>query len=309
MKMKNFLAMLLAAAMMLGTVSCSDDDGDEGSSEKNNSAVSSADDSADGSSEEFSKGKDSKSDSSEGGDSKIDLNDLHMQKELVGKWECKSFIYMDKEYTKDDLGVELYKQRFEFFDDNTGNSINPDGKVFEMLWSMENGSGFVVEKNTSEKADLTLEEGELTCEANGQTFVFKKVDKFTEDDSSSNSAADKFTDSLKSSNSNAKLVFTTVNGTCSDLIADGMSNEVKAGKVGPIKASELDESDAVQKEVLKAMKENNSEDGYVCWLVENTDSYPRISWAQWSEEKSGTVGQYPDPEKNAAAAHEIGEKF
>jgi len=319
MKTKKILAMLMAATMVLGMVSCGDSDSSADKKESTNeSSVSSADDSGNTDSKEEDSSSDDSSDlyakgiadSSESDDSsEIDLNDLRMQQDLVGKWECQEFIYGGKSYTKADLGVELYKQRFEFLNDNTGRSINPNNKEFPLHWSMENGKGFIVEDASSDKADLEFKDGVLTCVHADQTFIFKKVDKFTEDDSSSDSGAAKTVDPLKNSNSNAKLVFTTVNGTSADLIADGESSKVKAGKVGPIKASELDESDPLQKAVKDAMKENKSEDGYVCWLLEEKDSYSKITWAQWSEDKSGMIGQYPDPEKNAAATHDIGEKF
>ena len=75
---------------------------------------------------------------------------------------------------------------------------------------------------------------------------------------------------LKTANSNAKLVFTTVNNKCADIVSDG---DVCDG----LKASKQDVSawasskDKVEKAVYDALKDNGDGIGYVCVNYETKD--------------------------------------
>lgn len=115
---------------------------------------------------------------------------------------------------------------------------------------------------------------------------------------------------LKSANSNAKLVFTTVTGTCADLVADGKITDITTGKVGPVLVSGLSTSDPLEKDVGKALSDNGSASGAVSWFVDSDNYKPK--WAQWAD-SAGTdnqlVGQYPNPETDPDNLHAIGTSF
>jgi len=111
---------------------------------------------------------------------------------------------------------------------------------------------------------------------------------------------------LKSANSNAKLVYVTVANACADAIADGNSSRIQVGKTGPLKISDLDESDFIQKSVKEAMNSNASGNGYVYWEIE-PGTYKPI-FAQWSPDgkDSSQVGQYPDPNRDPQTVFRFG---
>ena len=109
---------------------------------------------------------------------------------------------------------------------------------------------------------------------------------------------------LKASNSNAKLVFTTITGICSDLTAEGKSYSISRGYFAPTLVSDLREDVPIQNAVKQAMTENDSIDGWVSWKI-NEDC--TVEWAQWSSDYTGIVGQYPDPETDPSVTHTAGE--
>lgn len=114
---------------------------------------------------------------------------------------------------------------------------------------------------------------------------------------------------LKSANSNAKLVFTTVSGSCADLVSDGKMTDIATGTVGPKLVSALSTTDPLEKAVGIAMSDNGDASGAVAWNV--SGSY-KPTWAQWAD-NAGTqaqlVGQYPNPETDPDNIHQIGASF
>lgn len=201
-------------------------------------------------------------------------------------------VYSEVEFGKDGEGTLIVRERgekefeFEYEKDEDEYSIDftKNDRFKKGTAKVEDGKLVLTIKTSESKMVMTFEKGEN--EEEYDLYGGKQ--------------------GLKTMNTNAKLVYVTVNGACSDLVADGKISQIKEGKVGPIKISELDESDPLQKAVKTAMKDNNSEDGYVCWEIKN--KY-RIKWAQWSNKQSGTIGQYPNPESDIEEKHDMGEKF
>ena len=117
---------------------------------------------------------------------------------------------------------------------------------------------------------------------------------------------------LKSANSNAKLVYTTVNGAVSDLIADGKVSQVvaEAGFTGtlPINAGASATNKALKDAIDVAMADNGSSSGAVAYTI---TAQKKIAWAQWADSSTATelIGQYPNPETDPDATHTFGTSF
>lgn len=121
---------------------------------------------------------------------------------------------------------------------------------------------------------------------------------------------------LKTANSNAKLVFTTVNNEAADMLVNGeavgkdASQEVVEIKtlVNAAPASGTDSRTAKQKlgnAVYEALKDNGDGAGYCVYSVGSTGN---VVFAQWcdvkaTDGKTGVLGQYPDPCKDADKAN------
>ncbi len=111
---------------------------------------------------------------------------------------------------------------------------------------------------------------------------------------------------LKSANANAKIVFTTVECTVADMLADGENMTDVRSLDYPKKISELDTSNPIENAVYQAMKDNGDDSGYVYWEIDNDYT---ITLAQFGEDEEGIIGQYPDPERDASRKHDMGNKF
>ena len=146
--------------------------------------------------------------------------------------------------------------------------------------------------------------------------------------SSSDSESSKVTKlDLKYANSNAKLVFSTLNNYLVDLLVENdydvekitkIVNESCNNKITAI--SDLKKSNnLIDKKLYDSLKSENADEGYIYIDIyaEEPKHYsdglcaaidPEIKLAQWSEGGS-CVGQYPNPEMDKNAEHEIGEQF
>ncbi|MBR4555604.1 MAG: prepilin-type N-terminal cleavage/methylation domain-containing protein [Ruminococcus sp.] len=126
---------------------------------------------------------------------------------------------------------------------------------------------------------------------------------------------------LKSANSDAKLVFTTVNGAASDLVADGKdlakiidsSKCTGAESSGAIAVSKLEgdkTKEPLSAAVKDALSENGDNAGYVWWQfkVDGDKATYKLAYAQWASNDGveDLVGQYPDPEDNPDNLNTIG---
>lgn len=118
---------------------------------------------------------------------------------------------------------------------------------------------------------------------------------------------------LKDANNNAKLVFTTANNYVADYAADNGRDYDKAAKMASESCasfnvadiSDLKKSDnELDKALYEGLKKEDVTSGKIYLEFEGSD----ITLAQWSEGGS-CVGQYPDPEMDKNAEHEIGGKF
>ena len=233
---------------------------------------------------------------------------------VTGKWHCTKLSIDGEKISnsecEDLFGLELSAYcEAEFGKDGSGTLTIRENteKQYAFEYSEEDGEyeldfdDKAVKSGTAELEDKKLK---ITLKLNKKKCVFTLEEGENEKDFDLGHTKS----SLRMRNSNAKLVYVSVNGTVSDLVADGKKSEIKPGKVGPIKASDLDENDPVQKAVKDAMKENDSMDGYVCWEIKE-GNYRKISWAQWSDSEEGVIGQYPDPETDFKKNHTMGEKF
>lgn len=116
---------------------------------------------------------------------------------------------------------------------------------------------------------------------------------------------------LKSANSNAKLVYTTVNGAISDLMAEGKTAKVVAETVNgtlPINAATGATNEELKNAVDEAMADNGNSAGAVAFEV---TAAKKIAWAQWVDDAASDqlIGQYPNPETDPDATHTFGASF
>ena len=118
---------------------------------------------------------------------------------------------------------------------------------------------------------------------------------------------------LKTANSNAKLVFTTVNNKCADIVADGDACDGLSWTAPTDVSTKSGSADVVEKAVYEALKDNG--DG-IGWAVVSYSTADKAegNYAQW--QTNGTVadqitGQFPDPAKEVADAEaaNFGAKF
>ena len=116
---------------------------------------------------------------------------------------------------------------------------------------------------------------------------------------------------LKSANSNAKLVYTTVNGALSDLVADGKVAQVSSESFNhalPINQGNSGTNHELKAAIDTAMADNGSSSGAVAYFI---SSQKKIIWAQWADATGATelIGQYPNPETDPDATHTFGQSF
>ena len=112
---------------------------------------------------------------------------------------------------------------------------------------------------------------------------------------------------LKTANSNAKLVFTTVNNKCADIVSDG--DACSGLTCGVTKASTFEnDSDKVKAAVWEALKDNGKDGaGYIVVKYDTTDGATG-NFAQWqTNEKTADqiTGQFPDAKKEVKDAEGI----
>ena len=111
---------------------------------------------------------------------------------------------------------------------------------------------------------------------------------------------------LKTANSNAKLVFTTVNNKCADIVSDGdVCDGLTADKVDV--SSWEKSTNKVEKAVYDALKDNGDGIGWAVVSYSTADN-AEGNYAQW--QTNGTVadqitGQFPDPCKEVHDAEDL----
>lgn len=121
---------------------------------------------------------------------------------------------------------------------------------------------------------------------------------------------------LKTANSNAKLVFTTVNNEAADLLVNG---ETVGSEDGQTKAVNIKTNlgsltgtttaDKLGKAVYEALKDNGDGAGYCVYSIGTSGNVEYAQWSDVPDPKSGVLGQYPDPCKDADKANkEFGAK-
>ena len=173
-----------------------------------------------------------------------------------------------------------------FTEENDGTySINSDTIIIN---GDKHKTEYEIVKLTSDSMQLK------TYDENGETIllVFVRQDPNAED-------KNKFL--LSSANNRAKLIFTTLNNTASDLIAD--NDDVNAIKTKDAEAVETfkDSSDPLKTAVYEAMKDNIGTEtnlGYAYISYDPNDEQAE-NYVQWSETKQGSIiGQYPNPTKS-----------
>ena len=112
---------------------------------------------------------------------------------------------------------------------------------------------------------------------------------------------------LKTANSNAKLVFTTVNNKCADIVSDGdVCNGLQW--TTPIDVSTKSTStDPVEKAVYDALKDNGDGIGWASVAYSTADD-AKGNIAQWQTNGTTTkqiTGQFPDPCKEVKDAEDL----
>ena len=118
---------------------------------------------------------------------------------------------------------------------------------------------------------------------------------------------------LKTANSNAKLVFTTVNNKCADIVSDGDACDGLTTSAITDASSYKGSSDKVEAAVYEALKDNGDGIGFV-FVVYSTVDGAEGNFAQWQTNgtaKDQITGQFPDPAKEVKDAEDatFGVKF
>ena len=240
---------------------------------------------------------------------------------IVGKWHCVNYKLGNQSYNN-----EQFKQATGYgFASILTAEFTSDGKGKVYLMGLDVNFEW---KANKDKYDLDVDNPVIkngTVEFSGDQLVisfvnenaamecrFEKgeVEADPEAQAMLKSSADAYVtkSKLRTANVNAKLVYTSVASACADLVADGKSDLIGSGVFGPVKISDLDDDDIIQKAVKAALTDNGiSGESYISWSI---GSRFRPDWTQWSEsDDGGMVGQYPDPETDAAAEHTIGSKY
>lgn len=139
----------------------------------------------------------------------------------------------------------------------------------------------------------------------------------------SDSASEKDMEKLKEANENAKLLFTVVNSSITDMIADGnvgtveeYKNSDNYGKVIDLNERterwsgeiiDVNSADYIDYSICSTFRYSGADKGYIYFEIDDENNVVAAQWAESTIE--GIVGQYPDPEKDPSAVHKIGYKF
>lgn len=229
-----------------------------------------------------------------------------------GKWHCVKCTMGGEKYSNNDckedygFGLSVYSE-IEFDKDGEGVlTIRSSYKETEIEFEYEKkDDGYDIDFDSYceyKKPSAKIEDGKLTLsmKLGDEKIVFTYEKGENEEEYVLGGGKQ----GLKTMNTNAKLVYVTVNGVISDLVADGKISQVESGSFGPMKISDL-KNGPIQLAISIAMGDNGTEEGYVAWEIKNK----KIVWAQWGNKKSGMIGQYPDPETDPKEEHDMGEKF
>lgn len=241
---------------------------------------------------------------------------------VEGQWYCVKLINSGNSMTDkeciEQFGMGLYKLCSVYLDEGGFGHLVLFSAAYTFDWEgTADDLSVKFDRDIFATSSLSLTDGQLVVTINDgpDNFViyFEKTASFDKNAVSENNpeAFEVYErkSKLKSANTNAKLVFTTSNGAAMDLIADGNSSlitpEVFSGTL-PINAAEGEPNKEIKDAIDKTMNERNCLNGSVAFEI-NSDN--KIVWAHWSEEKIGTVGQYPNPETDPDAEHTVGERF
>ncbi len=109
---------------------------------------------------------------------------------------------------------------------------------------------------------------------------------------------------LKTANSNAKLVFTTVNNKCADIVSDGDSCDGLTCGITQVSTFDGD-SDKVKAAVWEALKDNGKDGAGYIVVSYSTKDGAKDNFAQWQTNKEPSdqiTGQFPDAKKEVKDA-------
>ena len=120
---------------------------------------------------------------------------------------------------------------------------------------------------------------------------------------------------LKTANSNAKLVFTTVNNKCADIVSDGdkcdgLTTDEITNVADWKDADDSDDVGKVQKAVYAALNDNGDGIGFVFidYSTKDVDDQESTNFAQWQtndDDEGQITGQFPDPCKEVKDAEDL----
>lgn len=234
---------------------------------------------------------------------------------VVGKWHCVKLKINGEKISNSDckdeygFGLSVYSE------------IDFNDKGMGMLYLRENGERallFDYSEDDDNEYDIDIEKNDYNIK-NGTLKVIDdklelsiKVDNskivITYEKGESDEKFNPYTGKagLKNMNRNAELIYYTIANECTDIIRQGGDiSQIKIGKLGPIKTRDLDTNNLIQQKVKTVLNDCFIDDGYISWETNGFD----IVWVQWSIDKKGIVGQFPDPETDINAEHTIGKKF
>lgn len=112
---------------------------------------------------------------------------------------------------------------------------------------------------------------------------------------------------LKTANSNAKLVFTTVNNKCADIVSDGDACDGLQWNTPVDVSTKSSATDVVEKAVYEALKDNGDGIGWAVVDYKTADDATG-NFAQWQTNGTATkqiTGQFPDPCKEVSDAEDL----
>ncbi len=241
---------------------------------------------------------------------------------FVGDWECTKVKINGETYKardfKEETGydIEDYMQ-ITIDKDGTGSLTFEDGDFeTDFEWESDDDSiTFELDDDLHHNDEIKgkLKDDELVLKIEDLTVYLSQDgesdddDDDDDDDDGDEKGSRRSKSKLKSANSSAKLVFTTVERTVADMIADGENMSEIHSLDYPKKISELDTSDEIENAVYEAMKDNGDDSG--CYVYWETDSTGGVTFAQFGEETDGMIGQYPEPETDPSNDHDMGYEF
>lgn len=226
---------------------------------------------------------------------------LSIDGEKISNSECEKIYgyglsyFSEIEFNKDDEGKLIIRDdpemtlTFKYSKDEDEYDLDIDESQMKGLATTKDGKLILTLKRSIKNYVITFEKGENDEEPDPDAVKHSQV-------------------GLESVNSNAKIVYISLNEAVNELVSDGHVSLISAGKFGPIKVSELIRGDVLQKELASYLSIEDADflNGYISYEV---STYKKITWAQWSADKKGIVGQYPNPETDPYNEHNIGEEF